>query len=230
MGLDTVELVMSVEQEFDVVIQLDDYGELRTVGDLCEYIARQKRVETVCLHPAAFVRIRRALMNQFGLPRRQVRIATDLQRLFPVRQRRRLWALFESQLGLRIPSLQPSPDQRQIVESGTIVAAIAFALLSFQNPLFLIVALLTPMAGLILLAVIEAQFARTFAMPQATVGDLTRSVAVLNAGALSPEVRETAGDEVAIWPRLRRIVSRSLSIPEEEISPESRFVEDLLVD
>lgn len=230
MGLDTVELVMSVEEEFDVVIQLDDYGQLRTVGDLCAYIAQQKRVETLCLHPAAFVHIRRALMSQFGLQRQQVRIATDLEELFPIAQRRQLWDSFGSALGLRIPTLRPAPEIRQSVCCWMIAFAVGSILLAFLEPFFLFGAVLTPLVAFAVMALIEARFALTFAMPQPTVGGLTRSVAALNAGTLSTEVQSATDDEAGIWPRLRRVVSRSLSIPEEQIFLHSRFVEELFVD
>lgn len=228
MGLDTVELVMSVEDEFGIVVQLDDYGDLRTVGDLCAYIARQQKIETVCLHPAAFVRIRQALMSEFGLPRRQIRTGTDLEQLFPVRQRRRLWAAFESALGLRIPTLWPSHNQETCVLGGMMIGTVASALLAFVHPLFLLGVVLAPVAGISAMALIDTRFALSFAMPETTVGGLTRSVASLNAMTLSDEIRRTADHNPEIWSRLRTIVSQSLSIPEDEILPHSRFIEDLL--
>ena len=38
MGIDIVELVIEVEEAFDVKIPNDDYAELRTAGDLHDYI------------------------------------------------------------------------------------------------------------------------------------------------------------------------------------------------
>ncbi|KXK13346.1 MAG: acyl carrier protein [Fimbriimonadaceae bacterium] len=38
-SLDTVELVMGLETEFDIVIPDDDVNSMRTVGDAVEYIA-----------------------------------------------------------------------------------------------------------------------------------------------------------------------------------------------
>lgn len=111
----------------------------------------------------------------------------------------------------------------------TVAVAVAFVLLSFVSPLFLLGALLMPIAGAFALAVIEARFAHSFPMPEATVGGLTRLVAALNAGTLPMGGRDSIDDEAGIWPRLRRVVSLSLSIPEDEIFPHSRFVEDLLV-
>lgn len=228
MGLDVVEMVMNVEDEFDVVIQLDDYGELRTVGDLSAYISQQRQVETSCLHPAAFVRIRQALMNELGLSRKQIRPEADLDELFPVCQRRRQWASFESVLGLRIPALRPSPDQRAFALAGMVCVTVASALLAFLHPVFLLSIVLTPIFGILALALINTRFARSFSMHPTTVGGLTRSVASLNAMLLRDDIHGTGVRDPGIWLRLRRVVSQSLGIPEAEIHPESRFVEDLL--
>ena len=59
MGLDIVELVMEVEDAFDVQIPDDRAGQMRTVGELYDFIVESKR-ETVnprrtCLSAATFV-------------------------------------------------------------------------------------------------------------------------------------------------------------------------------
>ena len=42
-SLDTVELVMELEEEFDINISEDEAKKLRTVGDVIDYLARRKR-------------------------------------------------------------------------------------------------------------------------------------------------------------------------------------------
>jgi hypothetical protein len=55
MGLDTVELIMEVEEAFDIKIPDEDAEKLRTIGDLHHYIANKLQlVSGPCLSSAAF--------------------------------------------------------------------------------------------------------------------------------------------------------------------------------
>lgn len=233
MGLDTVELVMNVESEFDIAILDDDDGALCTAGDLCDFIARQKQAESQCLHPAAFVRIRRALIDVCGATRDAVRVPTGLQTLFPAESRRQKWREFEVALGLPVPGLvYPAPYR---AAARTVCVLLFIALIVgpvVVHPLLFPAALLSPVLVLILAMVLEWGFQRCkvgFALPEPTVGVLTRYVALRNAGRLVPN-GAVSGEHDQIWPRLRRVISQTLSIPEAEITRQSRFVEDLRVD
>jgi hypothetical protein len=78
MGLDTVELVMEVEEEFDVTIPDEEAEKLRTVGDLYCWIA--ERIGAlgigVCPSSATSYRLRRALIRQRRIERRMIRLET----------------------------------------------------------------------------------------------------------------------------------------------------------
>ena len=62
MGLDTVELVMEIEQAFDISIPDDRASRMLTVGDVYEFIL-EKTGDTLqsntCLKAAAFYELRR---------------------------------------------------------------------------------------------------------------------------------------------------------------------------
>lgn len=42
-GLDTTEYVEHIEREFGIVIPDEAAGKLKTLGDLCEYVSRQRQ-------------------------------------------------------------------------------------------------------------------------------------------------------------------------------------------
>jgi len=44
-SLDTVELIMDIEDEFEVAIEDEEAGKLQTIGDVVEFIAKQERVD-----------------------------------------------------------------------------------------------------------------------------------------------------------------------------------------
>src|SRR5687767_13604049 len=82
MGLDTVELVMEIEDEFGFQMSDHDAELIQTCGQLCAYVlARVKpdpRGRTLCSTARAFYFLRRELMAQVPLPKRCLRPGTKL--------------------------------------------------------------------------------------------------------------------------------------------------------
>jgi acyl carrier protein len=101
MGLDTVELVMEVEDEFGLSIPDADAEQIQTVGQLYAYVCHRlrPRAETVCPSARAFYRFRRALLARQPLPRRCVRPSSRISRLLPQECRDR-WPAVADEVGL----------------------------------------------------------------------------------------------------------------------------------
>jgi hypothetical protein len=76
MGLDGVEILLAVEEEFDISIDDSDAANLITPRMLADYVfARLGKIEGVkgrCLSQAGFYRIRSALTREFGALRKGV--------------------------------------------------------------------------------------------------------------------------------------------------------------
>ncbi|HSG69337.1 MAG TPA: acyl carrier protein, partial [Planctomycetaceae bacterium] len=114
MGLDIVELVMEVEDAFGIQIPDKDYEQIRTVGDLHDYIVRHRQppdVEDsnkarVCLTSATFLRLRRAFIQLFGISRRSVRTSSQLDELVPRVNRREKWNQLQEMVQLKLPALE----------------------------------------------------------------------------------------------------------------------------
>lgn len=68
MGLDTVELVMAVEEEFDIEISDADAARLISVGDMQEYVMQtlQSRGTSTDEH-AIWERLRTLIVEQLGV-------------------------------------------------------------------------------------------------------------------------------------------------------------------
>lgn len=64
MGLDTVELVMAIEDEFDISIPDKDAEKLQTMSDVQEYVQNtfKLRKKFHCPNQHAFYQIRKALL------------------------------------------------------------------------------------------------------------------------------------------------------------------------
>lgn len=82
MGLDTVELVMALEEEFGIEIPNEDAARLETVGEIADYIlARLTPNESI--DPAAlWTRVKSTVVHQLGVkPERVTRDASVVKDL-----------------------------------------------------------------------------------------------------------------------------------------------------
>lgn len=107
MGLDTVELVMEMEDEFGISIPDADAEKLGTVGNIYDYL--RDRLSALrgerCVTQAIFYRLRSAMVTQFGLRRRNIRPAARLDQLLHPEQWQQHWQYFCNHLGLELPLL-----------------------------------------------------------------------------------------------------------------------------
>jgi len=245
MGLDGVEILMEVEDVFDISIDGDKpiaEGDV-TVDHLYRHILDKLRAKGAlidsetsakCLSSAAFYVFRRGLCDEFGLDRKQVRPSTRLDDLVPKADRRHRWCALGKRLELDLPGLERAPG---------ILAAIGYgALTVFAAGLALIYAgWLPPMAvwaftggsigSAIVAAIITGLFASSFPRSTQTVRGMVLSVLAKNLEKItgrpkpvmiSPRLRP---DEV--WEMLRSIVVETLDVTPEEVTKKARFVKDL---
>lgn len=99
---DPVEMIMEVEQRFNVTIPDEQAERMITVGDVYLYLLRKTRrsFPTPCPTSQAFYRVRRTLTEDFGVARGQVRPATQLRKLFPAASRSLIWPRLAVALGI----------------------------------------------------------------------------------------------------------------------------------
>jgi hypothetical protein len=102
MGLDSVEFVMAVEEAFQVAIPDDTAEQMRTPGDVVDYVlARVGEAEgRTCLEQRAFYRLRQAAMRTIGVARKVVHPDTRWVDILPSRQLRHNWNLLHHATGL----------------------------------------------------------------------------------------------------------------------------------
>ncbi len=221
MGLDLVELVMETEEAFGIVISDEAAGEIRTAGDLCEYVLSQRRLDG-CPTAQAFREIRRLLVEALGIAPRTVRPSTELESLLPRCLRHRVWRLLSRQYPCHWKRLRLSPWIGRAVALVPLVAA-AFVLAQTRAVAAL------PFAGLVALGIwllvwISARpLAVCFPSGLVTVGD----VAIASLPANCDEVARSPLEDEEVWRRLQKIVAGNLGVDVEEVTRAARFVEDL---
>jgi hypothetical protein len=101
MGLDFMELMLSVEEAFRFRFPDTDLTSLNTPGRLIDYLAAHlpAGTEDVCLSQRTFYRLRQSLIHHLGSARSAVRPATSLWKLIPIERRRKVWPAVRRDLG-----------------------------------------------------------------------------------------------------------------------------------
>ena len=108
MGLDTVELVMAIEDEFSIQILDTDAEAMMTVGQVYEYILAKRGIkrQSLCLSAVTFYRLRRVLLKLSNRERHTIRPGTRLEAFAIGHKRREWWAELASKLNLALPALR----------------------------------------------------------------------------------------------------------------------------
>ncbi len=233
MGLDTVELVLEVEDAFAIHIADRDAEKIQTVGQLHEYIiehlaATDPAKPAVCATARCFYRIRRALVEGVGLERGAVKPAALLADLLPLGQRRRDWNRFRRALALRVPELRLPASVGPLLA----LALVALPWIAIAQTVGLNSVMLGPFVVLwSLLLVFSYWLSRPlavfFPLTEPTLGNLVRQVAERNQAwlvGLPPMSREE------VWDKLQKIVCEQLGVDESKVRPEASFVNDLGAD
>ena len=189
MGLDGVELVLAIEEGFQIHIEDHEAERVSTVGDLYGLVvSKLGRDSKQCLTSAAFYRTRRGIVGALGVARREIRPSTNLESLLPKSGRRSMWQAIEARVGLNLPKLEyPWLTVSLFLVAGMIVGmasavyahagAAAFAFAAFGGAI---------LGG----SLLRAAPGLAVAIPNAevTVGDLAKDVLALNHASLAREI------------------------------------------
>ena len=229
MGLDSVEIVMKVEQAFGINIPDVDAEKLRTVGDMYEYVsARVTDVSTnACVTQKLFYKLRKHFREQLEIPEDFVIIpSTKLKELIPEEGRKHKWVQLEKSIGLSLPALQIPPPVN-IIRAVLFCLVVYFSyedtfglseLIGTKNKLVL----LLPVLPMILINMIISRISKNeFATTD--MRGLSLKVLELNFEELSKE----GVSQKEVQQIIKNILADIAGIDPKKISPEKSFVYDL---
>ncbi len=220
MGLDTVELVMAIEDEFGIVIHDDEAELMATPGQVADYVMERVRTrkEDPNASQAAFYRLRTMLMREFGIARHEIRPGMPLQRVLG-HDVRGNWKKLSKALGSRpLPKLERSTF---LVVGGVAGIPLAMAAGFWSAGASL---------GMAVFACCVLMFAaERLSMPWASVvpsGMHTLDALVPYAGGASSAV----WTRPEVLARITAITAEQLGIPLEKVHEDAHFVNDLGAD
>jgi acyl carrier protein len=236
MGLDSVELVMEVEEAFGIRIPDADAEWIRTVGELYRYVLAEldRPVLTTpgCLSAAAFYRLRRQLMGRFRVERRRIRPASPLDDLVPATDRRVEWQRLGECLGWRLPELQ-RPGWVWFAFLGLFIlwaaaTIVAWVRLAGFDPRALVAVFLWLLVGAIVLGVTVHQVTRPFAtvFPAHDMRGLIPMILGQNFATL--RINNPRGwTSKDVWDALIAIVAEQAGVAPDQLNESTSFVNDL---
>jgi acyl carrier protein len=230
MGLDTVELVMEIEETFGITIPDDEASRMITVGDVFDCIMANTRVSkqpTVCLSAIAFYSLRRAAKS-LGATQR-LRPSDSILSLLPNSKRRQYWAQLQKCSELELPPLcRPS----WLVLLCTLVTAACSAYIgavAYQANHSQLAAVVSALTSGICVGALVGLLTRPFAVYPAkhcaTCRDLAEAALGLNFKKLSE--RYYGANASDVWIALRSMIVEQLGVSPEEVTPTASFVKDL---
>lgn len=225
MGLDGVELVMAVEDEFKISISDSDAAQCVTVGKLVDLIYSRLRHNTQdpCLSQQGFHIVRKTMMERLGLKRSQIKLEAKLDDFIGRSNRREvLQKLLNALRGNETeccPSLE-RPKWMTPIVSLVIPVVVCVSIVSLTWLPFIVALLVAVVAG-ILANLMTTPFKREFPASLSTVQDLIKFTRTLDS-------RKWTKDEV--FKKIREITVEQLGVKESQVTLEARFIEDLLLD
>lgn len=234
MGLDTVELVIDIEETFGITISDHEAADIVTVGQLCDFITARvplvggTQSARACLTSRAFYRLRQAFVHTVGVARENVQPAGDLALLLPWRHRRGLWHNLQQSLELNLPRLKRPPIVTGILMLAVFLGALCSAIGSVGAGLvtsYIAFGMVFLLGGM---AAYELSRPVAKVLPCRTVGELTTMIVVGNRAALVEKgIGWTAED---VFTTVRALIVDHFDVPQERVVREARIVADLGLD
>ncbi len=234
MGMDSVEIILRIEEDFAISISDEEASSLRTVGELHALIVRKLETAPSFRPARAFFRLRTAIVHVLDRPRRAIGVHTKLAHLLPRSTRIAAWTSLAEVSGLIFPKLRHPRWLRDTIRvlacAVGLVTLLGLASWSHPSGLAWLPATLTAcIAGFAFLTgLYRLTSFLAWDLPVRTLGELAQQLTGLNPAefALEGELLSPAD----VWQRLVAILVDQLALTREEIHPDSRFVEDLGVD
>jgi len=218
MGLDGIEILMAVEEEFQIEIGYADASKCKTVGQLVEVVCSHvcHDPKEPCPSQQGFYQVRRALVEALHVKRSTVRPDTRLDQLFAVKSRRREWKRFMSVLvGPGEPMVGLVRPRWLSILIPIVSLSVGLAIFKWQ---FLFLALLCAFVLAIALSYLTIPFMRCFPTKYSYVKDLLRFVKTTSPRTWNSE---------QVFQTIRAIIVEQMRVAPSAVTMEADFVHDL---
>lgn len=227
MGLDGVELIMAVEEEFKIAISDADAVQCDTVGKLVDHVCSRLRQshQEPCASQHGFYIVRREMMRVLGLARSQITPESKLDGLVPAGNRRQQWGNLIAAItgGTHEPPGLVRPQwMDRVIGALTVAVFILLVVLAWRFGLAASVSVI----GAIFVALIFIGIVNRLTFPWRSefpsrftnVRDLVQFITTLESGVWSKE---------EVFLKIRAITVEQLGVKESQVTMDANFIDDL---
>lgn len=230
---DQVDLITRTEENFGISFDDSELVKVRTIGEYYQLILSKLTpvTPTVCLSSHTFYRIRRALMNKFGISRSLLKPKSQLDTIIPKESRILHWKSLQENLNLKLPDLiRPGRMELLFLISFllTLVSAIVLGVSGMINALIAWMIALLAIPTWIIEYKLTEKYKIEFPELSNDLGSLTRMVLQRNFSTIQKDVRSWTEKEV--YDSLILQLVDQLGIAADKINLNSCIVEDLGID
>ena len=222
MGLDAVEIVISVEERFGIAISDEEATACVTPGHLVELVRAkvENGLEGNCVSRQAFHRIRSALIESGALAREGIRPETAIPIPRAPSEQKVFWENLQAKTGAKTwPSLERPKWLRVSILVLTIAGVVAS--MGLVSPIHLALTPLPPLLMLWILLRATESFQRCIPRRFATVRSLVQFVETASS------IHWTRAEIAAA---VKEIICEQIGLHEEDYREDLHFIHDLRLD
>jgi acyl carrier protein len=233
MGLDSVELVMEIEQKFGIKIPDQEAENITTVGQMYDavWLRLEGKYSNKCNSQILFYKLRKSSEEILHVSKQQFLLDTIPEDIFPKENRREIYKQFGKTIKLSLPDLvltKPWSIFLNTVGVVTILGTLIYVIILvnfYDNSKWLF---LFPIIGLFVsLLLSKILDTRRIIIFQNTIRAFVEKTLVINYGKL---VKENGYNRKEVEMVINQIIVDKIGVDEDEISPEKSFTDDLGVD
>lgn len=233
MGLDSVEIVVKIEETFGINIPDKEAEQIITVGDLHNAVWRhlEGRYSDRCKSQSIFYTLRQSFYDTFNYPKKDFRLESSPENIFPKENRRQIYFDFARNNNLTLPELELTKPLQKfflLIGSVLIIGALVASLIlinffNYSKWVLLIVAV-----AIVLTIIISAMLnPQRVLIETPSIREFTLATLKLNYAALSKQSDVNRKEMELV---INHIIYDYSGVKLHEITPEKKICDDLGVD
>lgn len=233
MGLDSVEILMNVEKTFNINIPDQEAEKIITVEDFHNSVWQhlEGKHSDKCKSQSLFYQLRQSFVDTFNFSKRDFRLDTSLNDIFPNNDRRQIYSNFERANNLKFPKLVLTKSLSKFLNSFGVVSILGGLGLSliliyffnYSNWSFLI-----PVAGIVLTTLIsKALKPRRTVIEPPQVRDFIQQVLTINYASLT---KEQGANRKEVELVINQTIADMAGLDLCEVLPDKKIHDDLGID
>lgn len=233
MGLESVEILMKVENTFGIKIPNQEAEKILTVGDFHNSVWRHlscKHSEK-CKSQNLFYKLRKSFTGTFGFPPQMLMTHTSPKEVFPEINRRQAYFSFADSVNLKLPGLVLTKPWMTFLDffgattiiGGLVTSLILIILFDFSKWMLLI-----PVAGIILTFMVSNLLnEKRTTIKERTIREFTQHTLALNFQTLAASEGANRQEMESV---INQIIADMAGLDLEEVTSEKKIADDLGID